>query len=102
MNWYTAECVFRSVHHGGSAKGRQLLERRYFLLKADDDESANKKARKLAKNKQHSYSNPDGIRVKWVLERVVDVKQILAKKLSEGTEVYYEYFHRQSPRTRRK
>ena len=102
MNWYPAECVFRSVHHDGSAKGKQLLERHYFLLKADDDESANKKARELAKNKQHSYSNPDGIRVKWVLERVVDVKQILANKLSEGTEVYYQYFHRQSPRTRRK
>jgi hypothetical protein len=96
MNWYTARCLFRSEHENGFNRRRQLVEYRYFLLRAKDDKSASKKARTLAKSKEHSYLNASGVRVSWTLERVIDIKEILANRLSEGTEVYYKYSHRQA------
>jgi hypothetical protein len=94
MNWYTAECSFRSVLRGKPAKSTQLLEHRYFLLKAADDKSAKTNALELAKKKQHSYLNADGTKVEWVLEKVIDVKEIVDKELSEGTEVFHKYSNR--------
>lgn len=89
MNWYTAECLFRSVHENSNAS--QLLELRYFLLTAEDDESAKNKALELARRKQHSFVNVEGIVVEWIFQELVDVKEVLSKEISEGTEVYYKY-----------
>jgi hypothetical protein len=101
MNWYTAECLFRSVLRGKPARSIQLLERRYFLLKAADDQSAKSNALKLAKKKQHSYLNADGIKVEWILEKVIDVKEIVDKELSEGTEVFHKYSNRRVKKGRK-
>ena len=101
MNWYTAECLFRSALRGAPAKSVQLLEYRYFLLKAADDQSSKNKARLLAKKKQHSYLNADGIKVEWVLEKVIDVKEIPDKQLSEGTEVFHKYSNRRVKKRRK-
>jgi hypothetical protein len=95
MEWYTAKCIFRSVV-AKRKSGKQLCERRYFLVKADSEESAAKVARNLAKRRQHSYLNAKGARVTWIFEGVVAVKEVIVKRLSEGTEVYYEYFYRSS------
>jgi hypothetical protein len=94
MKWYTAECLFRSTLQGGPARSTQLLERRYFLIKAANGHSATKRAREFAKKKQHSYLNDVGIRVDWILEKVIDVQEILGKRLMEGTEVFHEYSNR--------
>jgi len=42
MKWYTAECLFRSVLYGDPAKSTQLIEHRFLLVKAADDQSAKK------------------------------------------------------------
>jgi|SRR5690242_728083 Domain of unknown function (DUF4288) len=94
MNWYTARCLFRSEHENASQRRDQLIEYRYFLLRAKDDKSARTKAAALAKKKEHSYKNALGTRVNWILEDVLDIKEILASRLAEGTEVYYKYSHR--------
>jgi len=101
MSWYTAECLFRSVLRGRPAKSMQLLEHRYFLLKAADDQSAKNNARELANKKQHSYLNADGIKVEWILEKVVDVEEIIDKHLSEGTEVFHKYSNRRVKKARK-
>jgi hypothetical protein len=101
MSWYTAECLYRSVLRGRHVKGMQLLEHRYFLLKASDFQSAKNNAHELATKKQHSYLNADGIKVEWVLEKVVDVKEIVDKQLSEGTEVFHKYTNRRLKKAKR-
>jgi len=95
MNWYTARCLFRSEYENGPTRRKQLVEYRYLLLRAKDDKSASKKAKTVAKRKEHSYLNPSGVKVSWILEKVTDIKEIMANRLSEGIEVYYEYSHRQ-------
>lgn len=99
MQWYTAQCLFRAVIHGSGKQG-QLLERRFFLLRADDERSAEKRALDLAKKKQHSYMASNGEKVEWVLQQVIDTKVIMAKRLEEGTEVFYEYVTRRGAKVR--
>lgn len=101
MRWYTTECLFRSVLDGGR-KRAQHLERRCFLLRATNEQSATKKAQDLARKKQHSYLNSDGEKVEWVLEKVVDTKEIFDKRLVEGTEVFHEYVGRRAGKVRRR
>ena len=98
MNWYTARCLFRSEHQKGQRRRDQLIEYRYFLLKAKDDKSARIKATALAKRKEHSYINALGAKVNWILEAVLDIKEILDSSPAEGTEVYYKYSHRRPPK----
>ncbi len=93
MSWYTAECLYRSEMDDFSAS-EQLCEYRYFLVRADDDEAANDKAWELARRKQHTYLNENGIEVRWLLDEVVETKEVLAEELSEETEVYHRYFSR--------
>jgi hypothetical protein len=94
MNWYTARCLFRSVHLGKPKRRRQLIEYRYILVKASGDKTATIRARQLAKKEEHSYRNLHGVKVKWVLERVLEVTEILAREIAEGTEVYHQYAYR--------
>jgi hypothetical protein len=67
------------------------------LLKAENDLSADQKAHEIAKRKQHQYSNVEGKRVTWVLERVTGTKEVFAKELSEETEIYYKYVDQPFP-----
>jgi hypothetical protein len=94
MTWYTTECLFRCVHEDHRNRSKQLFERRFFLLHADDDESAHKNAYRLAKSKEHKYTNPDGVRIKWVLQEIIDTKEVLDENLTIGTEVYHKYTYR--------
>lgn len=94
MNWYTARCLFRSQHEDGRHRRDQLIEYRYFLLRAKDDKSARSKATALAKRKEHSYISALGAKVSWIFEAVLDIKEILCSSPAEGTEVYYKYSHR--------
>ena len=96
MPWYTAECLYHSELIDAS-QSEQLCEYRYFLLEADDGQRASEKAWELAKRKQHSYLNGQGVRVNWLLEEVVATKELLTEGLNEGTEVYYKYFSRPLP-----
>jgi Domain of unknown function (DUF4288) len=89
VSWYTAECLFRAIEEENHSE--PLLEVRYFLLKADDGDSARTKALEIAKAKQHGYLNMDRERVDWRFERLLDTKEVLSEELREGTEVYYKY-----------
>ena len=89
MQWYTANCVFRSAIAGGAKK--QLWEHRYFLLRADDEKVAEAVAKKLAESKQHNYVSAEGKKVRWIFDRLIAVKEVVGE-LAEGTEVYHEYF----------
>jgi len=91
MNWYTTRCLFKSMQDQRRSRDGQLVEYRYFLIQATDDTSAVHRAWKIAKSKEHTYVSDSGAKVTWILAKVLDVKEILAKELVEGTEVYYTY-----------
>jgi hypothetical protein len=95
MNWYTAKCLFRCVVQG-KRPDDLLRECTYFLVRAKDNRDALKRAAAIAKSKQHSYVNQYGGKVEWIFERVLNVKEILAQELDEGTEIYYTYLRRTS------
>lgn len=44
--------------------------------------------------------NGDGVKVEWILEKVIEVKEILDKQLSEGTEVFHTYSNRRVKKRR--
>jgi hypothetical protein len=91
MKWFTAHCLYRAIFQRHQIERTRLLEHRYFLLKAVDLLSAKRSAMRLAKKEQHSYLNADGIRVKWILDQLIEVQEILGTRLTEGTEVFHKY-----------
>jgi hypothetical protein len=92
MPWYVAECLYYADTNPTARE--QLGEYRYFLVEASNDEAAIIKSWQLGRNREHSYVSADETEVKWLLESVVDVKEILDETLSEGTELYHKYIER--------
>src|ERR1700690_2283809 len=91
MAWYTTECLYRAEISGAPRQDKQLFEHRYFLLAAEDDESARKKALELAERKQHAYPNAYGENGNGAFERVIDTQEVLADQLLDETEIYHKY-----------
>jgi hypothetical protein len=56
MNWYVAEAVFESEIEHTSANYSPLIDRTWFLVSAEDEDSAGAKAVVLARSKEHSYA----------------------------------------------
>ena len=68
------------------------FEEVYFLVSASTKEEALQKAKKIAKDKEHSYENMHGERVSWRMARFEGVQEILDQRLVEGTEVHSRFF----------
>jgi len=90
--WYTAECVYKSIHIGEEPTHEKLGEYRIFLIRAEDDEHALEKALSVAKQREHSFQNTYGATVNWVLESVINVVEVIDGDLRDGCEIYYKFF----------
>jgi hypothetical protein len=91
MGWYTAKCLYRAETHSTIQPSGILGEYRYFLVFGEREELVREKSVQLARTKAHSYTNADGGTTRWVVEDVVDLKEILSHELAEGVEVFSEY-----------
>lgn len=90
MNWHVAEAIFQSSIDGASADYLPLTERSWFLVSAEDEESALTKALELARARRESYVNADGENVHWAFVRIERVREIMDVELTDGTEVWAE------------
>jgi len=63
----------------------------FFLVSGFSLPEVRKKAKKLAKQKEHSYKNVYGERVSWRLVRFVAIQEIIERRLADGVEVHHQF-----------
>jgi hypothetical protein len=94
LSWFTARCHFKSEVGSKRKDGARLWEEQFFLVRAMSKKHAERKAKHLARRKQHSYKNFAGETVSWKFAEVIDVYEMIASRFGDGTEVYSRFFSR--------
>ncbi len=85
--WFAARLLFVSQIEGEET----LYEESVVLLRAQTEAAALKKASKLGEAEAHSYQNGDEETVNWVFNDVLDLIQLDALTIEDGTEVYHHF-----------
>jgi len=68
------------------------FEEVYFLVSGLTPIQAHQKAKKLAKQKEHSYKNMYGESVSWRLAKFVEIQETTDQKFRDGSEVHFRFF----------
>jgi hypothetical protein len=68
------------------------FEEVFFLVSGFTLPEVRKKAKKFAKQKEHSYKNVYGERVSWKLVSFVAIQEIIERGLADGVEVHHQFF----------
>lgn len=93
--WFWVCALYKSER--GSKKEaqrkRHLWERRVFLIRAVRGEER-RMAREAAKAHEHKYKNARGETVYWRLKSIESYAELFDKRVSNGTEVFWEFFER--------
>lgn len=100
-NWYCVRAIYRSVRIGQPRK-RHLYERTFFVFRAAhglDSSSLQEHAKRLAMEKEQEYAAVTGHTVRWVLDSIEDIKELIRFDPDEGGEVYWEFFERVDKQT---
>jgi len=90
--WFYVAADYKSVHLGKSRK-RHLWERRVFVFRARPEEAADRAAG-IAKQNEHEYVSATGDHVRWELQEIESLAELFDDEITEGTEVYWDYFVR--------
>ena len=94
--WFVAKLLFKAEVKSRLRRRKVLCEESLILISARTEPEAQLKARRFAKARQHSYPNVYKEKVSWKFVELQELQQIMSKKLSDGVEVYYKFFHRMS------
>ena len=91
--WYGVTATYKAAHPG-QRRRRHLWERITFLIRAENDASAEIAARRVAEEKEHEYTTASGDMVRWVVQEIESVQSILDDDIDEGTEVSWQFYER--------
>ena len=101
MNWYAARILYESIikepAENPAYELEVLFEERTFIISVEDDDDIVEKANALAKQNEDGYDNVEGEQVDWVFKELLEILDISTKKVEDGTEVFYRFWH--SPTT---
>lgn len=82
-----ARALFQFLEKG--RKQRHAYEEIVFLVRAEGEPSARRKALKVAKSQQSSYPDENGNVIKYTFVQLLDVAELLDTEFGDGTEVYW-------------
>jgi len=86
--WYSASLLFKGVH--SPLRAEPLWEESVRLIKADTEDDAREKARRLGVAEKTSYRTSDG-KVTWIFDRIERVYAIDAESIVDGTELFSRF-----------
>lgn len=94
-SWFWVCALYKSERAGkkGAQRKRHLWERRVFLIRAVRGEER-RVAREMARAREHKYKNALGETVYWRLKSIESYAELFDKRVSNGTEVFWEFFER--------
>jgi hypothetical protein len=92
-HWYAAKLLFESEVEGEVLEN-SLCEESIRVIKAEDDDDAERKAEEVGVQAQHQYLNENGHTVRWHFRRVLEVQDISESQIVHGTEVFSRMYPR--------
>lgn len=99
-SWYSARLLIEMTIDGLNPP-KPLFEESVIIFKMPDNATTSairKRVGQLGKKASHHYKNEDGEVVRWTFQEVLEVQQIMAEELTDGTEVYYRWWDNPSDR----
>jgi hypothetical protein len=91
--WYSAKLLFESAIDG-EAREQPLCEESIRILLEENEESARAKAEAIGRGAEHEYQNDAGEIVSWRFVSVLEVQDLSAASLEDGTEVFSTLFRK--------
>jgi hypothetical protein len=76
MDFYSARLLYVRLVDDGQPKRKNLYEETVILFRAPDFHRARQKALRLGQDRETTYRNEKGQRVRWALAEVLDVDWI--------------------------
>ena len=68
-----------------------IYEEKIVRLECPDEEKAKEESLKVALGMEHQYNNVQGQLVRWQLQSVSEIQEILEPVITHGTEVYSRF-----------
>lgn len=88
LQWYCVRALV-AIQVERHAKGRQVTEDRFVIVKARSMSDAEKRLKNHWREYGEPYLNSDGLAARWNFEKTVDVYEMVDSEIdSTGTEVY--------------
>lgn len=97
MTWYSARLLFEFVHDPPDAKPKPLFEESLIVFRATKSEVPIEKRTRLAHAMEHDYRASAGNQVYYTFREVLEVQDIMGGKITDGTEVFYRFWHNPGP-----
>jgi hypothetical protein len=99
--WYTARVLYRCDIRSKRPRKIHTFEELYFLASGLTPGEALQKAKKIAKQKEHSYRNMYGESVSWRLARFLGIQETTDQEIKDGAEVYFRFLKGLKSRVRK-
>ena len=94
MEWYSARKLYEFVHEEDDRppEADALWEEKLFVFSCDEDDDFDEKLAALGKEEEGEYENALGKRVAYTFREVLEVQEIMAESVGDGTEVFYRFW----------
>lgn len=96
--WYVATLIMRTVINARPSD-TPACDEQVRVLRASSADEAYEKAVELGRMEEHAYENTYGETVSWEFAGLVDLDEISARVIRDGTEIKSRIFEHRSPET---
>ena len=100
MRWYSARLLYEIVLYE-SQGGERLpheeddphFEERLVVFRCRKDEDVVAKLTTVARDYETQYEAAAGNWVEWTFREILEIQEVMGRKITDGTEVYYRFWH---------
>lgn len=96
--WYVATLIMKTVI-SARPDDTPACDKQVRVLRASSADEAYEKAMALGRMEEHAYENTYGEIVRWEFVGLVDLDEISARTIRDGTEIKSRIFENASPET---
>ncbi len=100
--WFSVRLLLERRFSNDVPPSDALYEDRIIILRANDEDEAKSKGEQMGKASSGDYKNVYDETVIWEFREVLDVIQLTAESIKDGTEVYYDLIGEEEVRRLRK
>lgn len=92
--WYSGRLLFERVFDDtAKANAEAFFEEKLVVFRCEETGYIVDKLTALAKKQEEDFDNDEGNRVRWLFREILEVQEILAYEIGDGTEVWYRHWH---------
>jgi hypothetical protein len=92
LSWYSARLLYEFVHDPPDPKPKPLFEESLIVFRATKSEDPIEKLNQLARASEDNYEAAAGNHVYYTFREVLEVQEIMDRKIADGTEVFYRFW----------